>query len=243
MNTDDDRQAETYRGWEYARLGDYHRNLDPNWGYAPTYLRKMKWVRKYINGLPETVRILDAGCGEGVLVEEYSKAGQDIVGIDSNYSSEYVQRGDIREMPFEDGHFDVVLLLDVFEHIAYLDQPTVLQEIHRILKSEGLFIASIPNLAHLSSRVAFFFLGRLHRTDSVTNHIGERPLRENKQLLDEHGFHIDRCIGVTLTVPILYKLITHYAARLRWLHDLLEPLAIPSLAMLNIFICKAIDQQ
>jgi len=34
-----------YRSWEYARHGDYHRNLDPNWSYTPTYLRKMTFIK------------------------------------------------------------------------------------------------------------------------------------------------------------------------------------------------------
>ncbi len=62
-------------------------------------------------------------------------------------------------MPFEDNFFDVVLLLDVFEHIGYSDQPMALQEIKRVLKSDGQLIVSIPNLAHLSSRIAFVMFG------------------------------------------------------------------------------------
>ncbi len=241
MKNDSNDSVDPYRGWEYAHLGDYHRNLDPNWSYAPTYMRKMKWIRRHIDKLPMMAQILDAGCGEGVLVEEYSKLDRNIDGLDLHYSSEFVQRGDICQMPYEDGHYDLVLLLDVFEHIPYLDQPRVLQEIHRVLKPRGELIASIPNLAHFSSRIAFLLLGRLHRTDSITNHIGELPIWENRQLLIDNGFHIDRCIGVTLTVPIIHQLIAHYTAHLRWLHDLFEPLAIPSLAMLNIFFCRASD--
>lgn len=241
MKSESRPDSNPYRGWEYARHGDYHRNLDPNWSYTPTYLRKMKWVRKYIDDLSMMTRILDAGCGEGVLVEEYTFAGRHIEGLDLYYSSEYVRRADIRNMPYANDCFDVVLLLDVIEHIAFLDQPRVYQEIHRVLRPNGGLVISIPNLAHMGSRVAFAISGRLHRTDSEVNHPGERPLWENRNLLIENGFLIERCIGVTLTVPILYKLIAHFAANLRWLHDLMEPLAIPNLAMLNVFYCRAVD--
>ncbi len=71
-NIDDNNQ---YRSWEYAKIGDYHRNLDLDWSYAPTYIRKMKLVRKYLDTCSSKVNILDAGCGEGVLVEEYSSKG------------------------------------------------------------------------------------------------------------------------------------------------------------------------
>jgi 2-polyprenyl-3-methyl-5-hydroxy-6-metoxy-1,4-benzoquinol methylase len=241
MDLNGNQKGEPYRGWEYARIGDYHRDLDLNWSYAPTYLRKMKWVREYIETIPNDARVLDAGCGEGVLVEEYSKSGLNIEGLDLNYSSQFVRRGDIRQMPYEDHIFDVVLLLDVFEHVGYDEQSQVLQEIRRVLKPRGHLVASIPNLAHLSSRFSFFLLGHLQRTDSELNHIGERPYSENRRLLIDNGFRIHRCVGITLTIPLLYKLISHYAARLRWLHDILEPLAVPRLAMLNLFFCHAVD--
>jgi 2-polyprenyl-3-methyl-5-hydroxy-6-metoxy-1,4-benzoquinol methylase len=233
-----------YRSWEYARLGEYHRKLDLNWSYAPTYLRKMSLVRKFLDTCLPSTRILDAGCGEGVLVEEYSAKGYQIEGVDQNYGSTYVRQGDIREMSFFDNNtFDVVLLLDVFEHLGFYDQQRVLQEIKRILKPNGYLIASIPNLGHLSSRIAFVLFGRLFRTDIDLNHIGERPYFENRRLLAKNGFVVERVVGITLTVPLIYGLITRHAARLRWLHNLFEPLAIPSLAMLDMFYCRARDSK
>jgi len=60
-----------FRGWEYTKCGDYHCNLDPNWSYTPTYLKRMAFVKRFIEKLPTYIRILDAGCGEGILVEEF----------------------------------------------------------------------------------------------------------------------------------------------------------------------------
>ena len=40
-------------------------------------------------------KILDVGCGEGVLVEKYRKEGYSIFGIDIDYSSEHVMKNDI----------------------------------------------------------------------------------------------------------------------------------------------------
>jgi len=227
-----------YRGWVYAESGDYHRYLDPNWSYTSTYLRKMAFVRRKIRVLGLGARILDAGCGEGVLVEEFRAQGFQIEGLDLNYENEYVRLGSVLDMPYEDGSFDMVLLLDVFEHLAYADQPVALAEIRRVLREGGRLIASIPNLAHWNSRFRMVFFGKLDRTDVETNHIGERPFAENRRLLHEAGFQIEEIKGVTLTVPFLYRrVICRWPARFRWLHDLLEPLAVPSLAMLNIFVC------
>lgn len=228
-----------YRGWEYARVGDYHRNLDPNWSYTPTYIRKMAFIRRYIASLPQTTKILDAGCGEGVLVEEFRQRGWQIEGLDLNYESEFVQLGDVRAMPYSDSSFDVVLFLDTLEHLSFEDQPKALQEIHRVLRPGGFLVVSVPNLAHLNSRFTLLFRGALDRTDTETNHPGERPFRENLALLRENGFRINHTSGITLTVPLLYRrVICRQPAQFRWLHDLLEPLATPPLAMVNVFICQ-----
>lgn len=228
-----------HRGWEYAKKGDYHRNLDPNWSYTPTYLRKMEFVQKIIEDSGKKVRILDAGCGEGVLVENFRLQGYQIEGLDLNYESKYVLHGSVLEMPYDSETFDLVLLLDVFEHLAYGDQTKALTEIKRVLTKGGLFIASIPNLAHFNSRFQMVFRGQLDRSDIETNHIGERPLCENRALIQQVGFQINQIKGVTLTVPYLYRrIICRCPARFRWLHDFMEPIATPSLAMINIFVCR-----
>jgi SAM-dependent methyltransferase len=236
--TKDQKQTTYYRSWEYAEKGDYHRDLDPNWSYTPTYLRKMAFIRRLIQQLPAGARVLDAGCGEGVLVEEFRNQGRLIEGLDLNYESECVQQGSVLALPYAANSFDRVLLLDVFEHLSFIDQPLALTEVHRVLRGDGQLIASIPNLAHCNSRFRMFFKGGLDRTDIETNHPGERPYEENKHLLQQAGFNILNIKGITLTLPLVYRrLICRQPAAFRWLHDLLEPLAVPSLAMLNIFVC------
>ncbi len=237
----DNKRETIIRDWEYARSGDYHRNLDPNWSYTPTYLQKMAILKRFLQQLPNKAAILDAGCGEGVLVEEMRGLGFDIRGIDLNYESTIVTRGNILDMPFGRESFDVVLLLDVFEHLSFEDQPKALREVMRVLRPAGQLIASIPNLAHWNSRHSMLFRGTLDRTDIETNHVGERPMGENLKLLKKAGFKVGRVVGVTLTVPWLYRqVICKRAARWRWLHDACEPLArmFPNLAMLNIFFCQ-----
>lgn len=230
-------------GWEYERLGDYHRNLDLDWSYTPTYLQKDKLVRSFINTLCQNKKILDIGCGEGVFVEDFAKEGWDIQGLDLNYESQYVRRGSVLKLPFEDATLDAVMLLDVFEHLAFRDQMPALAEIHRVLKKGGLFFTSIPNLAHLNSRFMLALKGRLDRTDHELDHPGERPYQENRFLLQESGFDITHCVGVTLTIPLLYRrLVCRRAKQFRWLHDLFEPVArvSPSLAMIDFFTCEKI---
>ncbi|MFC1989902.1 class I SAM-dependent methyltransferase [Chloroflexota bacterium] len=238
--TSNEHAGSVFRGWEYAESGDYHKHLDPNWSYTPTYLKKMKYIRCFLEKLPKDYPVLDAGCGEGVLVEEFATKGFKIEGVDLNYESPIVRRGDILNMPFyEDGRFGAVVMLDVFEHLAFTDQPRALKEVKRVLRPGGILLISIPNLAHWNSRFWFVFHGNLDRSDVETNHIGERPLTENIQLLCQAGFQIERVVGITLTVPFVYRnIICRWPARFRWLHNILDIFAVPSLAMLNLFWCR-----
>lgn len=236
-------QTKMHRGWDYADHGDYHRNLDPNWSYTPTYLRKMSHVRRFLAGVSPDMRVVDAGCGEGLLVEEYRAKGCRIEGIDLNYESDFVTHGNILSMPYEDDSLDLVLLLDVFEHIQFADQPVALEEMARILKPNGKMLLVVPNLAHFNARFRMFFGGRLDRSDTDINHCGERPLQENLQLLRGAGFEIEKLKGITLTVPGLYRgVICRWPARYRWLHDALELFALPSLSMFTLIECRLAEK-
>jgi len=225
---------------EYAQRGEYHKYLDPNWSYYPTYIAKMKFIRGYLKNVPKTWRILDAGCGEGVLVEELLSHGYDVVGLDLNYSSKFVLRADITKMPFSDKTFDLVLCLDIVEHLNYVEQEMAIAEIGRVLKNCGTSILSIPNLAHLYSRLCFFFRGELRRTANIKKHPGDRPIIEYIQLLREGGFRIIRRKGLSPTFPLIYelvRLITSKTQRAGFI-DFLNLFAFPGWSLENILICE-----
>jgi 2-polyprenyl-3-methyl-5-hydroxy-6-metoxy-1,4-benzoquinol methylase len=236
-NTNEDNV--TFRGWEYSESGDFHEKPDPNWCYTPTYLKKNKICDQFVFNFSETSRILDAGCGEGVFVKKYLKRGYNISGIDLNYESDYVSRGDITQLAHPPDTFDAVLCLDVLEHLTFPDQTKVLQQFHKILRNDGKLLISVPNLSHIGSRFHFFFRGDLKRTDCEYNHISERPYREWIALIDENGFSINKSTGVTLSFPILYGiLICKNPSKYLWLHNFLDNFAIPRLAMYNFFECR-----
>src|SRR4029450_9151274 len=141
--------APVVRRGEYAARGDYHRAPDPDWDYYPTYLAKLRVVRGWLDALPPGVRVLDAGCGEGVLVEEYASRLA-IEGVDENYSSARVRSASIMALPYPDASFDRAMCLDVLEHLTFEDQPRALGELFRILKPGGELLASGPSRDHLT---------------------------------------------------------------------------------------------
>lgn len=143
---------------EYAEKGDYHIDLDPNWSYLPVYLAKMDLVRRFLDRCDPASSIMDLGCGEGALVKEYRQRGLDITGLDMNYESEWVRRGSLPATGLPDAAYDTVLCLDVLEHLDFSGQKEAFSEIARIIRPAGIFLLTVPNLAHFASRQ----IGRAH---------------------------------------------------------------------------------
>lgn len=222
------------RTGEYAARGDYHRAPDPDWDYYPTYLAKLDAVRAWLRALPAGTPVLDAGCGEGVLVDEFS-ASLAIVGVDANYASDRVQRASLLALPFPDASFPRALCLDVLEHLQYEQQSAALAELHRVLAPGGELLVSVPNLAHLQSRVHFLLTGRLIRTASEIKHPGDRPVSEYVRLAAGAGFTLVRKQGIFPTVPLLTRFIRRHPRRLRPLHRALTALLpVPDWCFLNL---------
>jgi len=226
------------RRGEYAARGDYHRVPDPDWDYYPTYIAKLSVVRKWLDSLPPETRVLDAGCGEGVLVDQYAGRLR-IEGLDPNYSSDRVRSGSLTALPYEAASFDRALCLDVLEHLTFEEQPRALGELHRVLKPGGELLVSVPNLAHLQSRVHFLLAGRLIRTASEIKHPGDRPVADYIDLARRAGFTLTARRGIFPTVPVLTRWIRRHPRALQPLHRWLSRLLpVPGWCFLNLLTLK-----
>jgi SAM-dependent methyltransferase len=222
------------RRGEYAERGDYHRAPDPTWEFYPTYIAKMAAVRRWLDALPADTRVLDGGCGEGVLVDEYATRLR-IEGLDPNYASDRVRTGSLTKLPYEDRTFDRALCLDVLEHLTFDDQPRAIAELHRVLRPGGEVLVSVPNLAHLQSRIHFLLVGRLIRTASEHKHPGDRPVADYIQMAERAGFRLVARRGIFPTIPIVTRFIRRHPQRLLPLHRLLTRLLpVPGLCLLNL---------
>lgn len=96
--------------------------------------------------------ILEAGCGMGRVFKHYFYEQYNIVGLDyiHNCLAKLHQenpnfnllRSDAKALPFGPGHFDLVMAFGLISSIQ--DPPeSILQEMNRILKPEGLICASV----------------------------------------------------------------------------------------------------
>lgn len=134
------------------------------------YARAAVWYRwllaDVLRGLPPSARILDVGCGPGLLVESLLKSGfTAVTGIDTSESlvSEAKKRGlpvhhvsadYIDNSPSnDDTAYDVIFLLDVLEHVSIPRQLSFLRGIRRRLRDQGRLVVSVPNAnSSLASR-------------------------------------------------------------------------------------------
>ena len=144
-------------------------------------------------------------------------------------------RGSLLALPYTDAAFARILCLDVLEHLTFQDQPRALAELRRVLASDGELLVSVPNLAHLQSRLNFLFAGRLIRTASELKHPGDRPLRDYVRMADRAGFLLAGTAGIFPTLPVLTPWIRRRPAARAWLHRLLtRVLPVPGWCFLTL---------
>lgn len=104
--------------------------------------------------LPETGRVLDAGCGEGYGTDLLRMAGaRSVVGLDYEgttlrhvrraYPQTKVVQGNLVQTGFPAGTFDLVASLQTIEHLW--EQPRFVAECARILTPGGTLVLTTPN--------------------------------------------------------------------------------------------------
>lgn len=98
-------------------------------------------------------RGLDVGCQNGWTTDRYSNlTGLEWVGIDPVIEEPTrspdgleLSPGSADRLAFPDGHFDVVMLANVYEHIFPERRVASFQEIRRVLAPNGVVVGQIPN--------------------------------------------------------------------------------------------------
>jgi SAM-dependent methyltransferase len=118
--------------------------------YVGRWGRARRWLPA------DAMRLLDVGCAFGYGSAAVVARGPErrvIVGVERDpqllaqahrqFSWLAMLEGDVSELPIADSCADVVLLLDVIEHIA--EPERALAEAHRVLRPGGTLILSVPH--------------------------------------------------------------------------------------------------
>ena len=142
-------------------------------------------INKIADGLDNrNDTVLDIGCGDGYWTNHFSKKSKKVVGIDPfetdlkvarQYAlpaTEYVL-GSGENLPFQDGSFNKVVSVCVFEHLK--NDVKAFKEIRRVLASKGSLLATVDSLhsSYLSEEYREWhmkecYCSQLYTTESIT---------------------------------------------------------------------------
>jgi 2-polyprenyl-3-methyl-5-hydroxy-6-metoxy-1,4-benzoquinol methylase len=151
--------------------------------------RRARWINKKI-GSPG--KILEIGCGRGLLLKAMSQLGHECHGIErSKLAATRAQRTpgiSVYAKPLEqcklpEGYFDLVIFWHVLEH---LENPAdTLHRVAKLLRPGGLLIIEVPNLSSLQSRV----FGKYWLHLDLERHLFHFSAGGLRTLLETYGFH------------------------------------------------------
>jgi SAM-dependent methyltransferase len=122
------------------------------------YSHRVREVENCRGGSPG--RVLDVGCGRGLLLQAFRENGWDVLGTEmSETSAAYprdvlklpVRVGDLAGLKFPDCLFDAVVMWHVLEHVT--DPRAMLREVSRVLRPGGIFLVGVPNFGSFEARM------------------------------------------------------------------------------------------
>jgi|APSaa5957512576_1039674.scaffolds.fasta_scaffold07776_2 ubiquinone/menaquinone biosynthesis C-methylase UbiE len=154
-------------------------------------------------------KILDAGCGNGVITNYIFLKNSQVTGIDisqgmireaqKRYPKIKFQKMSMKELSFKDNSLDGIFCFQAFEHIPPKEQEKVLGEFFRVLKEDGILMFNTNNRFYPKR----FLLAILNKVKYPRSKFGEIDIDgktqtyrylstfpELKKKLDKIGFKI-----------------------------------------------------
>ncbi len=129
-------------------------------------------------------RVLDAGCGSGYGTRILGREATECVGVDKDPEAvrlaeslfatpgvSFSVADGTRLETLKDDAFDVVVALEVLEHLPTESVPAFMESVRRVLTPDGTFVVSVANRAHQDKEENPF-------------HLSEMLFEEFKELLE-----------------------------------------------------------
>jgi trans-aconitate 2-methyltransferase len=152
---DPDQVRRFYDDFMRSRMVGYR--LEPNLRLAKAIERVRPWIR-------DGSRVLDVGCGIGIVSEQIAKVARhgEVVGIDVSaeniwYARKTITLPNVRFLQADvlmqfhvvqgalSGPVDVVTLIDVIEHIPAEARTTLLQNLRKLMKPTAMLVITYPS--------------------------------------------------------------------------------------------------
>lgn len=203
---------------------------------------RVNWI---VENLPVKLqgRILDAGCGDGTMLDNLKKQDPSLQMYGTDISEEgckiaagkgiIAKTSDLNlEIPFESDFFDFVIAHEVIEHL--IDPDRFLEECQRVLKKGSYLIITTPNLtawyhrllfllgypplfSELSTRdrkVGIGILKHIIKNEQPVGHIRIFTAAALKDMLEHYGFEVVKIKGA----PIPFS----FPKLIDWIYDFFD---------------------
>ncbi|MEW9533736.1 bifunctional 2-polyprenyl-6-hydroxyphenol methylase/3-demethylubiquinol 3-O-methyltransferase UbiG [Microbispora sp. NPDC049125] len=165
----------------------------------------------------EEIRVVDVGCGGGLVSERLASYGYRVTGVDLSPGTVETARkhaewahvevdyqvGSAYDLPMEDGSVDAVVMSDVLEHFD--DVPRALAEAARVLRPGGMLIYDTVNRTIRSYLVAILLAERVLKIVHPNTHDWRMFIRppEARALLTAAGLKPAQMRGLTPSRSLL----------------------------------------
>ncbi len=190
---------------EIARLAEHE---DWYWWHRARRRIISRLLRRALSGTNNL--ILDVGAGTGATSQALREYGR-VIAVDVSADAAAIARGrgldvarmDAGRLAFPDARFDLVVVLDVIEHLA--DDAAAVRELRRVLKPGGVLLVTVP---------AYKWLWSSH--DVANHHFRRYRSGALKRLIVDGGFDVEVCSYVMMSMVLpaaLYRLFEHLPGR------------------------------
>lgn len=176
---------------------EYYKELVANEKYRSHALR-LAWAKQMLDPQASD-RIIDLGCGGGMVAKYMASHGATLHGVDlsplavasarklsENYPNATFEVADASHVPSQpDASFDKGYTVDVVEHCSQEVMTNIFREAMRLLKPGGLYYVYCPNPRHWIERAKEAGILKQNPT-----HTGMRPTETIADALKQVGFEI-----------------------------------------------------
>lgn len=182
---------------------DFHVHVQPP-AHVPT---SDDWMYHFLlaplaRQLKPGMRVLDVGCGNGIISLFVAKSGCSVMGIDiSERAVEAATRAALNlelsksasfravlleELPSQES-YDIIIMSEVIEHIE--DHLGALKKAHQLLKPGGKIYITTPSKRAIAHNLRMLFTGR-DRFDEHVGHVRRYTIKSLRSVTEEAGFKV-----------------------------------------------------
>ena len=155
-------------------------------------------------------RILDLGCGDGKLTQQFAEMGVLVQGVDASAAMVEAARargvsaeqGKAEALPFADGAFDAVFSNAVLHWVR--DQDGMMAEVSRVLRPGGRFVAEMGGHGNIAAiHVALMAVLERHGFGELEKNVNYYPtVNAYTRQLTRRGFAVEQMALIPRPTPL-----------------------------------------